>query len=280
MAALRSLLRLLLFSMLGAAALAAPALDETRRDPQVGTRVLADAGGWIEVVDVTPTYVKTINAAGAVTLRYGNLFSQGGRIDSEFDREVASRLWPLEVGKSVAFPLSRGTQRWEETLTVLRTETLSIAGEEVPTFVIESRERATTQDYDRRLLYWYAPKYAVMVKHDWEQLRGTPPGYKPWTATKIALPAPPRLALTAGTEIDCESSYLRVTAPGVFLCGERPPNAGLGGGLFKTFDVIGRTADGRAVNAMLHQAWSATRSETILSWLGAFQVSKMPRLSR
>jgi hypothetical protein len=64
----------------------------------------------LEIVEVAPLYVRTVNAAGSYATRWGGFYDP--RPEVVFDRDAPARLWPLEVGKSVAFVASTEKDSW------------------------------------------------------------------------------------------------------------------------------------------------------------------------
>lgn len=152
----------------------------------VGTRVYPDTGGWIEIVEISPEYVRTVNANGFYATRWGGVFY--ARPEIQFDRKAPMRLWPLELGKKVSFVASSPNESWDITLSVLRREAVSVGARWDETFVVERHSRGrgsnTHESYE---WYWFAPSYGTVIKYDMKIMSGTwggrPP--KPWTATKV-----------------------------------------------------------------------------------------------
>lgn len=75
-------------------------------------------------------------------------------------------LYPLEVGKTVSYFRQPRAGRTEDTVTVLRTETLSLPFGTVDTYVIQSRSRLVSGSWVGIATVWYAPSLRWQVQ--WE----------------------------------------------------------------------------------------------------------------
>ncbi|HTY66960.1 MAG TPA: YajG family lipoprotein [Alphaproteobacteria bacterium] len=159
--------------------------------PPIGTRVYLDTGGYLQVAAVDGKTIHTVNADSREADYVGSLYSPGNAAN-RFDRSLVESIWPLEIGKSVRFEISRtdpdGRKRaWEETITVLREEHITTEAGPFRTVVVELRQRSLTGVFESITTRWYAPDIGFIVKyrHTIEKGSGTAGA---WSAAKIEKP--------------------------------------------------------------------------------------------
>jgi len=73
-------------------------------------------------------------------------------------------LFPMQVGKKVAFYRQPEAGKTYDRVEVIRTETLSLEIGKVDTFVIETHSRLLAGGWSGRALVWYAPALRTMVQ--------------------------------------------------------------------------------------------------------------------
>lgn len=98
--------------------------------------------------------------------------------DVSFDHAAYQELFPLEVGKSVAF--TRSVDGWEFTnhIAVTGTERLSLAFGDVDTYVLGCEARGRNNPFHARNDIWYAPSIGWNVQFRYEDSRGESYGWQ------------------------------------------------------------------------------------------------------
>lgn len=89
-----------------------------------------------------------------------------------FDQKLVKDFWPLSVGRSVKIRTTRDQGVWDTTLTVLRTETITVPAGIFHAFVIQDHEIAIGGTYEATMLTWYSPDLPGIVKRTFKQARG------------------------------------------------------------------------------------------------------------
>ncbi|MET1027897.1 MAG: hypothetical protein ABWY00_12060 [Dongiaceae bacterium] len=85
--------------------------------------------------------------------------------DNENTREAdIEPLFPMQVGKKVAFYRQPAGGRTHDRVEVIRAETLSLEIGKVDTFVIETQSQQLADGWSGRALVWYAPALRTMVQ--------------------------------------------------------------------------------------------------------------------
>lgn len=84
-----------------------------------------------------------------------------------FEEEKYSRLWPLEVGKSVTLLRNRrdGTRQWEHTIEVAGIEQIEVGAGTFDTFHIIEKSHSVGRKWKAENHYWWAPSVGYMVKN-------------------------------------------------------------------------------------------------------------------
>ena len=116
----------------------------------------------------------------------------------------ANKLWPLEVGKSVSISSTRPgdfnnpSSTWNHTLSVERTEVITVPAGTFSTFVVKWHERGLGQNgYEGVYTYWWSPALGFAIKRDMRVLRGIAnlTNYE-----LVSVTAPPPLTKAAATK--------------------------------------------------------------------------------
>lgn len=158
--------------------------------PAVGARFVTK-NGYYEVVKTEGLSITTMNAGKSGTTWTAGLLPLDS--NAKFDRRAIESLFPLAVGKKTQFrqEAASGTNAWDQTLEVVRTETLEIDGKSYPTFVIEGRTQAVgpgMNEFVRKRTLHYAPEIGWLLKMREEQLAGPPQRMNSWEVVRIVPP--------------------------------------------------------------------------------------------
>ncbi len=158
--------------------------------PAIGTRFVVNAGRF-DIVKVDRMTVTTANSVNAGATWSAGLLPLDPA--SKFDRGAIESLFPLAVGKKTQFKQesASGTNTWDHTLEVVRTQTVQIEGKSYATFVIENRTEAVgpgMNEFVRKRTLWYAPEVGWLLKMQEEQLAGTPQRMNSWEVVRIVPP--------------------------------------------------------------------------------------------
>jgi hypothetical protein len=95
-----------------------------------------------------------------------------------FDHAAYERLFPLEVGKSVAFRRSIGQWQWINRIDVIDTERLSLDFGEVDTFVLACETQGQNNPFHVKNDIWYAPSIGWNVQFRYQDSRGESYGWQ------------------------------------------------------------------------------------------------------
>ena len=120
---------------------------------------------------------------------YGLLISTRDEGSSDV-RNAAGRMWPLTVGKSETVNLGSSTPS-TITFKVLRTETIAVPAGSFYTYVVERRERSTSDGSERIATSWYAPSIGTVVKFTDQTQRPAVKLQPSFELVTIRLPAAP-----------------------------------------------------------------------------------------
>ncbi len=166
---------------------AAPAGHVT---PAIGTRFVSK-GGHFEVVKIEGMSITTMNAAKSGATWSAGLLPLDS--NAKFDRKALESLFPLAVGKKTQFKqeAASGTNAWDQTLEVVRAESLDIDGKSYATFVIEGRTEAVgpgMNEFIRKRTLHYAPEIGWLLKMQEEQLAGPAQRMNSWEVVRIVPP--------------------------------------------------------------------------------------------
>jgi hypothetical protein len=157
--------------------------------PAVGTKFYPSSGGYFEVNKVDGRTMTTVNAVQRELLWLGGIV--GFQPGYQFSREEAEKLWPLEIGKKVTFPVSGTSQgysaTWQWTITVKSAEKVTTEAGTFDTFVIEARERAIGYSYEGFYTYHYSPELGFSAKASYQVVLGNARPWS-WTLTRVAKP--------------------------------------------------------------------------------------------
>ena len=102
-----------------------------------------------------------------------------------FDHAAYERIFPLEVGKSVAFARTVSEWRWENRISVTGTERLTLAFGDVDTYVVVCETEGLNNPFHARNAIWHAPNVGWNVKFRYSDSRGQ--SYS-WKAVKFIPP--------------------------------------------------------------------------------------------
>jgi hypothetical protein len=95
-----------------------------------------------------------------------------------FDHAAYESLFPLEVGKSVAFRRSIGQWEWINRIEVVDTERLSLDFGEVDTYVLACETRGQNNPFHVKNDIWYAPSIGWNVQFRYQDSRGESYGWQ------------------------------------------------------------------------------------------------------
>jgi hypothetical protein len=155
--------------------------------PRPGTRIYNSIGGYREYVMLDGPFVVYKSANRRVLSSIGGIVGLSENESVPVDRIAA--LWPLEVGKSVAYINQGNTTSWDVQLEVLRRERVTVQAGSFDTFVVQEHQKGRGSNYHESFrTYWYSPAAGGLVKFDVKLLAGTT-NLKPWEALSIAPPA-------------------------------------------------------------------------------------------
>lgn len=175
------------------AGLIAPGQKVALRTPAVGT-VFKTTTGLLTVTHVDGANVDTVSANEQSQTWRGLFLNRplGAQVDPA--EGSLSMIWPLEIGKELTIdqrsrPDPNAPVTVRTVIKVLRSELVTVAGQPVPTVVVERGVHSASSD--GTYTYWYAPDYGFHVKYA-SAFSGQSSG-KPeaWTVTDIR-PPPPR----------------------------------------------------------------------------------------
>lgn len=166
---------------------AAPAGHVT---PAVGMRFVTK-NGYFEVVKTESMSITTMNAAKSGATWSAGLLPLDS--NAKFDRAALESLFPLAIGKKTQFKqvAASGSNAWDQTLEVVRAESLDIDGKSYATFVIEGRTEAVgpgMNEFIRKRTLHYAPELGWLLKMQEEQLAGPPQRMNSWEVVRIIPP--------------------------------------------------------------------------------------------
>lgn len=168
---------------------AAPVTGDFRA-PAVGTRFVTK-NGHFEVVKTEAMSLTTMNPAKSGTTWSAGLLPLD--TNAKFDRGAIESLFPLAVGKKTQFrqEAASGTNAWDQSLEVVRTESIEIAGKAYATFVIEGRTEAVgpgMNEFVRKRTLHYAPEAGWLLRLREEQLAGPAQRMNSWEVVRIVPP--------------------------------------------------------------------------------------------
>lgn len=160
------------------------------RAPAIGTRFVTK-NGYFEVVKTESMSITTMNAGKSGTTWSAGLLPLD--TNAKFDRGAIESLFPLAVGKKAQFrqEAASSTNAWDQSLEVVRTETIDIAEKSYATFVIEGRTQAVgpgMNEFIRKRTLHYAPELGWLLKMQEEQLAGPPQRMNSWEVVRIVPP--------------------------------------------------------------------------------------------
>jgi len=131
---------------------------------EVGATVFPTTGGVVTTEAVDGVDVVTVDALHRRTIHPAAFFEP--HEGAQFDRRSVERIWPLEIGKTVHFLETAGSQRWLNVLSVSRVETVGVPAGVFRAFVVE-RTVTSMAPGPRPVViytYWYAPDAGTIVK--------------------------------------------------------------------------------------------------------------------
>ena len=133
---------------------------------------------------------------GPVT-SHGLLITNRDEGNSDVGRAV-ERMWPLTVGKSETVNLSSSAPT-TITFSTLRTEIIAVPAGSFYTYVVERRERSTSDGSERVATSWYAPSVGAVVKFVDQTARPAVKVQPSYELVTIRLPAAPAGAMLVPT---------------------------------------------------------------------------------
>lgn len=109
------------------------------------------------------------------TIWVGGFLTFGSRdYAAEPIKRDLSKLWPLEVGKTVRFDVTRQDGAvWANSMKVERIENLKLPAGTYSTFVVSHQERAINGSYNASYTYWWSPALGFPIKKDVQFVSGT-----------------------------------------------------------------------------------------------------------
>lgn len=159
--------------------------------PKVGTIFRYD--NFIQrITDTDGMVVEARTSSNRPFYRVGMFIGFGSLQAYRFPHEKMQELWPLEVGKSVAFDVSgtdnQGNQStWHWTIKVVRAEQIKTLAGTFDAFVIESDERAISVNYEGLYTYWFAPAISYFARYNYRTIIGAGTPFD-GTLTSVSVP--------------------------------------------------------------------------------------------
>ncbi|MBV8538812.1 MAG: hypothetical protein JO128_24655, partial [Alphaproteobacteria bacterium] len=141
------------------------------------------SGGYLELDSVDGTVIRTVNAGYGVQPWFAACFEPGRGVEID-DFASIDALWPLVIGKQASFRARRQELQWEETLRVVRRETVTVRAGTFDTWVIQHEDKGVAHDYHAVEECSYAPELGFTVKKTRRVLSGTS-NYRPWEVQRI-----------------------------------------------------------------------------------------------
>jgi len=79
---------------------------------------------------------------------------------------VLESIWPLTVGKRIHYHRFRphGTDSWQDDVTVIGTETLTIGDKSINTFVVRWNSSGDLNRWEGTMTVWYAPSLGWVAR--------------------------------------------------------------------------------------------------------------------
>jgi hypothetical protein len=148
----------------------------------LGTRISVSNNTRYEIDAVEGTSFRTVTARFNSHAWLGACYQAPK--DVVFDMRAADGLWPLQSGKSVSFESSRGELRWNNTLRVLKQETVTVRAGTFDAWVIQFEQKSLGSDFHATVTCWYAPQAGFPVKKRGKVLAGSG-NVTSWEAVRI-----------------------------------------------------------------------------------------------
>jgi len=153
------------------------------KPPALGTRLYLTTGGYLELDSTDGTVIRTVGAGYVVQPWFAACFEPGRGV--EIDNLAAiDALWPLAIGKQAPFRARRQDQEWQETLRVVRRETVTVGAGTFDTWVIQHEDQGISNDYHSVADCYYAPELGFTVKMTRRVLAGKS-NFRPWEVQRI-----------------------------------------------------------------------------------------------
>ena len=150
----------------GAAAQTAarPAPSGDYRAPPVGLEIENEKGGRLRIVAVDGLDITYRQPGGQVAVRHTPFFRQCQHQACRVDPSPLESLFPLALGNTASFILSRDQMRWQHSYEVVGAETMPIGTEVYDVWVVAHVEESLTGRYRSEERYYYAPAVGFIVR--------------------------------------------------------------------------------------------------------------------
>jgi len=107
---------------------------------------------------------------GKAIERYG-LVTRGD-VGKHFAASDVDAFWPLVNGKSVTYLRKDGSKVWQDSLTVVGTETVVVPAGTFDAYLIQYESTARHGEWSGKLRVWYAPSLGWAVKNEYSDSTG------------------------------------------------------------------------------------------------------------
>ena len=104
-------------------------------------------------------------------LRQGYARFAPGNVPNSVKPDIEA-IWPLTTGKSVSYIRSHRHTQWIDKITVLTTETVTVAAGTFDTYLVQWESRAKDGSWSGQATTWWAPKLGWAVKFGYSDSNG------------------------------------------------------------------------------------------------------------
>jgi hypothetical protein len=166
--------------------------------PAPGTQIVTSLGTTLRFISRDGLVCSLTTTASGAYQTFG-LVTLVNSMNYEADKEAIATLWPLAVGKAVAFKAKKGSYEWIAAYTVTEKRDLTVAAGTFPVYVVRYEETQTSKKiapshdalYHSVWTYYISTDVGFFVKMDYQSLSGGPSAYyphTPWEAVSITAP--------------------------------------------------------------------------------------------
>jgi len=84
-----------------------------------------------------------------------------------FDTSSVDPVWPLKIGNSVSYSRKKGNRKWNDSIKVLGTETITVGAGTFDTFILLFKSKRDNNKWYGQFKAWYAPNVGWAVKREY-----------------------------------------------------------------------------------------------------------------